>query len=92
MQILCGVLQISMQILALGYLRIILQIRTLHFANLRISIIMRNSALVCINVYHAEFYKNSYTAVKDHAQASCFPFLCFALLCFAYENSQFLGP
>ena len=38
--------------------------QTFYFINLRICIIMCNSALVGINVYHAEFYKNLHTLFR----------------------------
>ena len=53
-----------MRIFTFIYLRIILRMQTFCFGNLRICIIMRNSALVCINVYRAKFYQNSHTPVK----------------------------
>ena len=45
-----------MGIFVLGYLRIILQMKNLYYGNFRLCITMRFSALVCINVYNAEFY------------------------------------
>ena len=50
----------------LGYLRIILWMQIYYFAKLCIGIIMRNSILVCISVYHAEFYYNSHTPDTNH--------------------------
>ena len=42
-------------------IHIMLWMQTFYFGNLSICIIMWNSVIVCINVYHAEFYLNSHT-------------------------------